>query len=138
MDEKLSQKGFEGMATGVRSIVMTGDSREVPHIMHVVNPTTCETFELLLTMVGRKPLCLRCRREGHFRRNCTTPFCRGLRRDRSGDASEESLPVVGTATECCHTAPDITAVRATRHNSSIGLLEGIQHYRADWISPLHG
>ncbi len=62
----------------------------------------------------------------------------GLRRDRSGDASEESLPVGGTATECCHTAPDITAVRATRHNSSIGLLEGIQHYRADWISPLHG
>ena len=76
VDEKLSQKGFEGVATGVRSIVMTGDSREVPHIMHVVNPTTCETFELLLTMVGRKPLCLRCHREDHFRPNCTTPFCR--------------------------------------------------------------
>ena len=53
VDEKLLQKGFEGVATGVRSIVMTGDSREVPHIMHVVNPTTCETYELLLTMVGR-------------------------------------------------------------------------------------
>ena len=75
-DEKLSQKWFEGVATGVRSIVMTGDSREVPHIMHVVNPTTCETYELLLTMVGRKPFCLRCRREGHFRRDCTMPYCR--------------------------------------------------------------
>ena len=75
-DEKLSQKGFEGVTTGVRSIVMTGDSREVPHIMHVVNPTTCGTYELILTMVGRKPLCLRCRREGHFRRDYTTPYCR--------------------------------------------------------------
>ena len=44
VDEKLSQKDFEGVATGVRSIVMTGDSREVPHIMHAVNPTTCEMF----------------------------------------------------------------------------------------------
>ena len=75
-DEKLSQKGFEGVATGVRSTVMTGDSREVTHIMHVVNPKTCETYELLLTMVGRKPLCLRCRREGHFQCECTTPYCR--------------------------------------------------------------
>ena len=44
--------------------------------MLVVNPTTCESFELLLVMAGRKPLCLRCRREGHYRRDCTTAYCR--------------------------------------------------------------
>ena len=44
VDERLSQKGFEGVATGVRSVVMTGDSRDVPHIMLVVNPTTRESF----------------------------------------------------------------------------------------------
>ena len=69
-------KGFEGVVTGVMSVVMTGDSRDVPHTMLVVNPTTCESFELLLTMAGRKPLCLRCGWEGRYRRDCTTAYCR--------------------------------------------------------------
>ena len=36
VDERLSLKGFEGVAIGV----MTGDSHDVPHTMLVVNPTT--------------------------------------------------------------------------------------------------
>ena len=76
VDERLLLKGFEGVAIGVKSVVMTGDSRDVPHTMLVVNPTICESFELLLVMAGRIPLCLRCRREGHYRRDCTTAYCR--------------------------------------------------------------
>ena len=35
-----------------------------------------EKSELLVTVAGRQPLCLRCRQEGHYRRECSTPFCR--------------------------------------------------------------
>ena len=42
------------------------------------HPKTNHTFEFLLTVRGHKPLCLRCRHEGHYRRDCFTPFCRHL------------------------------------------------------------
>ncbi len=74
--DKCTSKGFEGVATGVRSVVMTGNPKDVPHVMTVCHPKTNHTFEFLLTVRGRKPLCLRCRHEGHYRRDCFTPFCR--------------------------------------------------------------
>ena len=76
VNERLSLKGFEGVATGIRSAIMTGNSRDVPHTILVVNPATCESFEVLLVMAGRKPLCLRCCRESHFRRDYKTKYCR--------------------------------------------------------------
>ena len=46
-----------------------------------------DVAELLVTVAGRKPLCLRCRRVGHIRRACTTPYCR--RHGVYGHSTEE-------------------------------------------------
>ena len=62
----------------------------------------------------------------------------GLRRDKSGDASKERLPGGVRSSECCHTPPDTTAVRAARHDSSVGVLGGLQHDPADRIPALDG
>ena len=39
-------------------------------------PKQIITIEFLLTVRGRTPLCLRCRMEGHYRRDCFTAQCR--------------------------------------------------------------
>lgn len=75
--EKSVSKGFEGVATGVRTVVMSGNRDKIPHIIPL--SMSNEKSELLVTMTGRQPLCLRCRQEGHFRRECNTPFCRHCR-----------------------------------------------------------
>ena len=51
---------------------------DVPHLITVAlgDEVGGDTAELLVTIPGRKPLCLRCRRVGHVRRDCTTPYCR--------------------------------------------------------------
>ena len=46
VNERLSLKGFEGVATGIRCAIMTGNSRDVHLTMLVVNPATCESFEV--------------------------------------------------------------------------------------------
>ena len=33
-------------------------------------------FTVLCVITGRKPLCLKCKGVGHYRRDCTTPYCR--------------------------------------------------------------
>ncbi len=68
--------GFESVCTGIRTVVMTGDRRKVPHLINVTNPITSDRYELLVTIAGRPPLCLKCRQTGHYRRACKTPFCR--------------------------------------------------------------
>ena len=60
--------------TGVRSVVMSGRKQDIPHIIPLLHEG--DKSELLVTIAGRQPLCLRCRHEGHFRRECSTPFCR--------------------------------------------------------------
>jgi len=72
--EKCTSKGFEGVRTGVRSVVMSGRKCDIPHIIPLFYEN--EKSELLVTVAGRQPLCLRCRQEGHYRRQCSTPFCR--------------------------------------------------------------
>ena len=74
--EKSISKGFEGVATGVRSLIMSGCKNEIPHIITSCNRKTGESIEMLCTITGRKPMCLKCRMVGHFRNVCTTPFCR--------------------------------------------------------------
>ena len=37
-------------------------------------------YPLLITVVGRQPLCLRCGLRGHVRRDCSTPVCRNCSR----------------------------------------------------------
>ena len=83
------------MATGVRSVVMTGNPKDVPHVMTVCHPKTNQAYEFLLTIRGRKPLCLRCRHEGHYRRDCFTPFCR--HHGEYGHTTESCSVVVDSA-----------------------------------------
>ena len=71
-----SEEGLENVATGVRSVVMVGDRHQVPHLLSVTDPDTKETWELLVTIPGRPPMCLKCRYTGHVRKDCATPFCR--------------------------------------------------------------
>ena len=68
--------GFEGVATGIMSVVMSGNRDNVPHILNVADPATEENYKLLCIIAGRKSLCLQCKQEGHYRRDCVTPFCR--------------------------------------------------------------
>ena len=68
--------GFQSCATGVRQIMCEGNKSTMPYTLDIVCPFTGETFEILLTIYGRKPICLRCRMEGHIRRDCNTQSCR--------------------------------------------------------------
>ena len=74
--ERALSDGFDGLATGVRQIVVQGKMGDVPHTSAVVCPYTGVTHTILLTITGRKSLCLRCNGEGHVRRDCMTPYCR--------------------------------------------------------------
>ena len=68
-------KGMEHIATLVRYAVVhfSGPSSLLPHIISVTQDK--EVFELLLTIQGRDPICLKCRQVGHVRNQCYTPFC---------------------------------------------------------------
>ena len=68
--------GFQKCTTGVRQIMCEGNKCDVPHTISIACPFTGATFEILCTITGRKPICLRCRMEGHVRRDCVTPRCR--------------------------------------------------------------
>ena len=74
--ERALSDGFDGLATGVRQIVLQGKMGDVPHTSSVVCPYTGVTHTILLTITGHKPLCLRCNGEGHVRRDCNVPYCR--------------------------------------------------------------
>ena len=76
VNEMSVSKGFENVATGVRTVVMCGNKADLPHFFVVVDKSTKQTFQLLVTVTGRPPICLRCNQVGHFRRECTTPYCR--------------------------------------------------------------
>ena len=83
-------EGFGEVATGVRTFIMKGVKRaDLPHLLTVPlsNERGGDVAELLVTVAGRKPLCLRCRRVGHIRRACTTPYCR--RHGVYGHSTEE-------------------------------------------------
>ncbi|XP_070390826.1 uncharacterized protein [Dermacentor albipictus] len=78
---------MEQMRTLNRDVVLTladgvgvGD---VPHLLHV-----CGVQSLVL-IPGRLPLCLRCNKVGHIRRNCRTPRCEACR--RFGHTDEECV-----------------------------------------------
>ena len=68
--------GFQKCATGVRQIMCEGNKNTMPYTLNIVCPFTGEPFKILLTIFGRKSICLRCRMEGHIRRDCNTQSCR--------------------------------------------------------------
>ena len=53
--EKCKSQGFESVCSGIRSVVMTGDRRKVPHLITVTNPVTADKYELLVTIAVRPP-----------------------------------------------------------------------------------
>ena len=55
---------------------MSGNREQIPHILQIADPVTGEVYKLLCVITGRKPLCLKCKGVGHYRRDCTTPYCR--------------------------------------------------------------
>ena len=74
--ETSTAKGFEGIPTGIRRLVLAGNEGEITHTFFIVNPRTGERFELLVVIAGRSPLCFRCKQTGHYRSECFTAYCR--------------------------------------------------------------
>ena len=74
--EMSTEEGYTNVATGIRLVTMVGDRKKIPHLATITNPINGQQYELLVTVPGRPPLCLRCKLTGHFRRACRTPFCR--------------------------------------------------------------
>ena len=72
-NEQSTVVGFEGVATGIRSVVMSGNRDQIPRLLQVADPVTAENYKLLCVITGRKP---QRKHTGHYRRDCTTPYCR--------------------------------------------------------------
>ena len=53
--ELYTDAGLEGVATGVRTVVLYGDRRQVPHIIQVVDPDTAEVWNCLVTIPAPSP-----------------------------------------------------------------------------------
>jgi len=70
--EKSMVKGMEHVSTLVRFAVISfsGPSANLPHLLKVQQ--VGESFECLLTIQGRKPICLRCKQVGHVRSECVS------------------------------------------------------------------
>lgn len=70
--------GMDHMETGARevSLILKDDVSvaDVPHMMDIYGS------HCLVLIPGRPPLCLRCNRIGHVRRQCRTPRCNECRR----------------------------------------------------------
>ena len=64
-NEQSTVAGFESVATGIRSVVMSGNRDQIPHLLQVADPVTAETYKLLCVITGRKPLCLKCKHVVH-------------------------------------------------------------------------
>ena len=52
VNEMSVSKGFENVATGVRTVVMCGNKADLPHFFVVVDKSTKQTFQLLVTVTG--------------------------------------------------------------------------------------
>ncbi|KAG0426966.1 hypothetical protein HPB47_025948 [Ixodes persulcatus] len=83
--EKWRVPGMENMETMNREVCLTlhdtATTENVPHLLKVAGS------QCLVVMTGRPPLCLRCKKVGHIRRQCRTPKC--ARCNRFGHESDE-------------------------------------------------
>lgn len=65
----------------VRTVVVKSEGgAAVPHTMRVVDDHFHESYQALITVLGRPPVCLRCRDVGHYRSECTAPTCSKCRK----------------------------------------------------------
>jgi len=72
--EKSPGSHWADAVTLVRSVTMRGDLEKIPHLMELGWHE--HKAEALVTITGRKPLCLRCKEGGHFRNECKALYCR--------------------------------------------------------------
>ncbi|KAG0417516.1 hypothetical protein HPB47_005544 [Ixodes persulcatus] len=73
-------------------------SEDIPHLLRVAG------IQSLLVMSGRPPLCLRCKKVGHIRRQCRTPKC--ARCNRFGHESDECYSSYAAVLRGSGTEPD--------------------------------
>ena len=77
--DKSSVEELKHRASNLRTFTLETDQpTNIPHFVdwHYLGMAGCS----ILTMMGRKPTCLRCDLNGHVRKNCDTPFCRYCKR----------------------------------------------------------
>lgn len=120
--EKWRSTAFAGAETTTRKVSMvlrdgvTVDS--IPHLCNVLGG------QVLVDIPGRPPLCLRCKRVGHLRRLCKTPWCKTCRgfghveEDCISTYASKTRIAVEDATEIMdveeHTQTEGTMVHQTR------------------------
>ena len=74
-------KSLKGALMTTRSVLIKADSKEViPHKLFLSDQAHGGDFEVLITVAGKAPLCLRCGLTGHIRQDCNSPYCRGCKR----------------------------------------------------------
>lgn len=70
--------GFEGVQSTTRTVRLTlKEGVTIEHLPHQLRLVGCTA---LVLAPGRAPLCLRCRKTGHIRKECRVPRCEGCRR----------------------------------------------------------
>ena len=72
--EKSVTKGLEHMKTLVRVFTIKASPDILPDMLNMYHRG--KKYPLLITVAGRKPLCLKCGLRGHVRKDCNTPLCR--------------------------------------------------------------
>lgn len=81
------EKGFEAVESNTRTVRLTlKDGCTVDSLPHEIRLEGCK---VLVVVPGRAPLCLRCRRTGHIRRDCRVPRCTDCH--RYGHAAEDCV-----------------------------------------------
>ncbi|XP_040071309.1 uncharacterized protein LOC120843905, partial [Ixodes scapularis] len=75
--EKWRKPGFESVETTTRIVTMVlKEGTTVDAIPHQINILG---MPALVSIPGRPPQCLRCKKVGHMRKQCRTPWCRTCR-----------------------------------------------------------
>lgn len=92
--ETWREQGFSGVETTTRRVrlkLKDGVTTErLPHQLRILNANT------LVIVPGRAPMCSRCRRNGHVRRDCRAPRCDSCR--RFGHLKEDCVQTYATVT----------------------------------------
>ncbi|KAM7309895.1 hypothetical protein ISCGN_006878 [Ixodes scapularis] len=114
------ERGFEAVESNTRSVRMTlKEGYTVDSLPHEMRLEGCK---VLVVMPGRAPLCLRCRRTGHIRRDCRIPRCSDCH--RYGHEAED----------CVKTYASVARDRKVEDNSDY-LMDGIEAEEAVGGSP---
>ena len=74
MNEKIASSDEESVhiVSSVRRVYLSCQGGQIQHIPHVMK---YEGKDVLLTIRGRPPFCLKCKNTGHIRASCKTPYC---------------------------------------------------------------